>query len=168
MILTLEHSVSWLLRFMAESADDWKVNPTGVQGADASDAGGRWSGSNVDSDVVLEGELLTRGPVKLDGKFNGQLSCGETLSIGSTGVVRGEVETVNVVIRGKLEGNLLARKRLEIEPGGSFSGDLVVQPEVLVLAEAAQFARERPKPHSEPSGKVVEIPTGPSQGTRSG
>jgi cytoskeletal protein CcmA (bactofilin family) len=147
---------------MGNRANDQNADLIAAEEPAGGAAGGPKAGSNVDSDVEMEGDLEARSPIRMNGRFKGHLSCGETLSIGSPGFVTGETEAVNVVVGGEMEGDLLARKRLEIQPGGSFFGELVVQPEVLVLAEAAQFARRRPKPESEPSGKVVEMPTRPT------
>lgn len=113
--------------------------------------------------MEMEGELVAHNPVRFDGKFRGRISCGETFHIESNGVVVGETEAVNVVINGLLHGDLVARKRLEIRPGGTFYGELIVQPEVLVLAETAQFGREQPQP--ETKGKVVQIPAAPAEHT---
>ncbi|MFH1743572.1 MAG: polymer-forming cytoskeletal protein [bacterium] len=145
---------------MNERNDDWNAGLFESEEVGPADLSGSRTRSSVDSDVQLDGELLVHGSMDMNGKFNGQLNCGEVLSIGPEGEATGEIEAVNVVIGGKLEGDLLARKRLEIQSGGSFFGELLVQPEVLVLAETSEFARQHPKPESASSRKVVEMPTG--------
>ena len=151
---------------MPESSDDWNVGLFGGEEPGLGEEGGPRSESSVDSDVVLEGELTTRGPVMLGGKFKGQVSCGDTFSVGSEGLVRGKVEAVNVVVGGRLDGDVLARKRMEIQAGGCFYGERLVQPEVLVLSEHGQFAREKPKPGAPSPGKVVKMPTTPDRGAK--
>ena len=151
---------------MSNRADDRKVNSSGGEESDVGDLGAPTAESIIDSDVEMKGDLVARGSVKLGGKFKGRLTCNETLSVGTSGVATGEVEAVNVVIPGKVDGDVLARKRLEIQSGGTFFGELLAQPEVLVLSETAQFGRERPKPDSQSADKVVEIPKGASQGPR--
>ena len=144
---------------MKNKNDDWNAGLFESEDDGFTDASVPRKQSTVDSDVQLEGELVVRGGMDLNGKFKGHLTCGEVLSVGPEGEATGEVEAVNVVIGGKLEGDLLARKRLEIQSGGAFFGELLVQPEILVLSEHAEFARERPKPRSASSGKIVEMPT---------
>ncbi len=136
--------------------DDWNAELIVPEEPEST---GPKSPSRVDNDVTLEGEMETRSPFYLDGRFNGELNCSDTLSIGSQGHASGTLEAVNVVISGYVEGDLVARKRLEIQGGGRFFGELQVQPEVLVLSENAEFARETPGKSKEKPGKVVEMPS---------
>lgn len=123
--------------------------------------------SRVNDDVQLEGEMGTRSPFHLDGQFKGELHCSDTLTVGSKGRALGTLEAVNVVISGNVKGDVVARKRLEIQGGGKFYGELQVQPEVLVLSENAEFAREEPRKTKKKPGKVVEMPSTPKQPKKS-
>ncbi|HOE11190.1 MAG TPA: polymer-forming cytoskeletal protein [bacterium] len=142
---------------MSDVNDDWNGGIPEAEDPELFGPGVAKQPSVVDSDVAMEGDLQVGGGIEMDGKFRGTLRCGEVLTIGPNGETTGDIEAVNVVIGGLLEGSLLARKRLEIRAGGTFFGELVVQPEVLVLAEKSEFARERPKDQPA-SRKVVEMP----------
>ena len=63
------------------------------------------TGTTIISDgTFIRGGIDTAGSVFVDGKFEGVVVAGESLTIGKTGEVIGEVRVKNIVVSGLLDG----------------------------------------------------------------
>ena len=63
------------------------------------------AGTTVISDgTFIRGGIDTAGSIFIDGKFEGVIVAGESLTIGKTGEVVGEVRVKNIVVSGLLDG----------------------------------------------------------------
>lgn len=60
------------------------------------------------------GSLQFDGAVRLDGRFEGDVSGNDLLIIGPAASVRAEIQVGSLVVGGRLEGNVVARKRVEL------------------------------------------------------
>ena len=54
----------------------------------------------------VKGTIDLKGTLRVDGDFEGDVKCPETLIIGKSGVVKANVTVKNAVIGGKLVGNI--------------------------------------------------------------
>jgi cytoskeletal protein CcmA (bactofilin family) len=61
-----------------------------------------------------QGELRFTGAVRVDGHLEGEVIRGEALIIGERGYVSGEIEVDIVEVGGQVQGNITARKRVEL------------------------------------------------------
>ena len=87
--------------------------------------------------TTFEGKMTFEGMFRLDGRFDGEISSGDSLIVGETGVVNAQI-TVNVlVINGLVNGNITANTRVEIHPPGKVQGN--IQTPILVISEGAIF-----------------------------
>jgi len=87
--------------------------------------------------TTFEGKMTFEGLFRLDGKFNGEIFSGDSLIIGETGEVQAEITVNTIIVKGKLEGSITAKTRVEIHPPGKILGD--IQTPVLVIEEGAIF-----------------------------
>jgi cytoskeletal protein CcmA (bactofilin family) len=87
--------------------------------------------------TTFEGKMTFEGLFRLDGKFNGEIFSGDSLIIGETGEVHAEITVNTLIVKGKLEGSITAKTRVEIHPPGKILGD--IQTPVLVIEEGAVF-----------------------------
>jgi len=87
--------------------------------------------------TAFEGKMTFEGLFRLDGKFNGEIFSGDSLIIGETGEVHAEITVNTLIVKGKLEGSITAKTRVEIHPPGKILGD--IQTPVLVIEEGAIF-----------------------------
>jgi cytoskeletal protein CcmA (bactofilin family) len=87
--------------------------------------------------TTFEGKMTFEGLFRLDGNFNGEIFSGDSLIIGETGEVHAEVTVNTLIVKGKLEGSITAKTRVEIHPPGKILGN--IQTPVLVIEEGAIF-----------------------------
>jgi cytoskeletal protein CcmA (bactofilin family) len=76
---------------------------------------------------LFEGNLtLPEWLTRIDGEVIGNIKGSGGLIIGESGSVKGDIDVENVVIYGKVHGNIRARS-LEIRASGRVDGDVQVQ-----------------------------------------
>jgi len=71
----------------------------------------------------LEGDLTSENSVKVDGVILGSLRCQGRAIIGETGLVRGDVYSADLLVIGKLEGNVYA-ENLHLHATASIVGEI--------------------------------------------
>jgi cytoskeletal protein CcmA (bactofilin family) len=76
---------------------------------------------------LFEGNLtLPEGLTRIDGEIIGNIKGNGSLIIGEKGYVKGDLNVENLVVYGKIHGNIKARS-LEIRASGRVEGDIQVQ-----------------------------------------
>jgi cytoskeletal protein CcmA (bactofilin family) len=84
--------------------------------------------SRITPGLVLKGEISGSEDLWVDGTVEGTLRfSGARVVLGPSGNVRGDVEAREVVIEGRLQGNLRAEERVEITRTGVVTGDAVAR-----------------------------------------
>ena len=75
-------------------------------------------------DTVFNGSLSFEGTVRIDGKFEGQVTTEDTLIIGETGHLKAEIFAGTVVCMGRVEGTVVASKKVEIHSTSKVVGSV--------------------------------------------
>ena len=78
----------------------------------------------LNSDVEIKGNVKFAGELTLEGKLEGEVNSDGTLIIGETGTVNGNVSAGIVSVRGKINGNITARDKIEIKSKAEVFGDI--------------------------------------------
>jgi cytoskeletal protein CcmA (bactofilin family) len=81
----------------------------------------------------FEGKLTFEGQVRIEGKFNGQITTKDTLIVDQSARVQAEINAGTVVINGTIEGNVRATVLVELHASGKLKGNV----------EAPAFSIER-------------------------
>jgi cytoskeletal protein CcmA (bactofilin family) len=75
-------------------------------------------------DTVFNGSLTFDGTVRIDGKFEGQVITEDTLIVGETGHLIAEISAGTVVCMGRVEGTVMASKKVEIHSTSRVVGNV--------------------------------------------
>ena len=75
-------------------------------------------------DTVFKGSLNFDGTVRIDGKFEGQVFTDDTLIIGKTGHLIAEISAGTIICMGRIEGTLMATKKVEIHANSRVIGNI--------------------------------------------
>lgn len=62
----------------------------------------------------VNGQLSFQGAVRIDGSVDGEIQCQGTLTIGEGADIRAKISGRVVILRGRVEGNVTAKERLEL------------------------------------------------------
>ena len=85
------------------------------------------STSLLSKKVNIVGEIQGNEDLHVEGRFKGSIKITGNIFVGPTGVVEADVEANNIIIQGKINGNVLARQQLEIQSAGELIGDCSAQ-----------------------------------------
>jgi cytoskeletal protein CcmA (bactofilin family) len=91
----------------------------------------------LDEGTSFVGELTFRNTMRIDGKFKGTIKSKNVLIVGETAEIDGDLEVTNVSINGKVSGNIIADKKIEIHSKGNVLADLTTPK--LVIEDGALF-----------------------------
>ena len=81
---------------------------------------------SIEINAEMQGTLSLKDPVnlKINGKFNGTLEVRGTLTIGSAAFVEAHINGDNIVIGGKVKGDIVAKKMLILMPTAVLTGNI--------------------------------------------
>ncbi len=84
--------------------------------------------ATIGKSLVIKGEVTGSESLYIDGRVEGSINLpGNRVTIGRNGVVAANVVAREIVVIGKLKGNLTASDRVDIRNEGSLTGDVVAQ-----------------------------------------
>ena len=76
----------------------------------------------LDQGARFEGKMSFEGTAQIGGEFRGEIFTKDTLVINEGANVVAEIEAETIIISGRVEGNLFARRRVIMHPPASFRG----------------------------------------------
>jgi cytoskeletal protein CcmA (bactofilin family) len=81
--------------------------------------------ARLGANLEIKGHITGKEDLQIDGKVDGPISLnGHELTVGSTAQLNSEIHAGDVVVYGKVVGNVLARGRVDIKKDGSIIGDI--------------------------------------------
>lgn len=83
------------------------------------------------------GDVEAKGTIRVDGEFDGKIVSTDSVIVGKGGIVKGEIHTAHAAITGTVEGNIFAKKKVELASGSRLIGD--VESVSLVIEDGVFF-----------------------------
>lgn len=81
--------------------------------------------ARLGSSLHINGHITGTEDLQIDGKVDGPISLnGHQLTVGPAAVLNSEIRSGEVVVFGKIIGNVFARDRVDIKTDGSVVGDI--------------------------------------------
>ncbi|OGR86207.1 MAG: hypothetical protein A3A86_00725 [Elusimicrobia bacterium RIFCSPLOWO2_01_FULL_60_11] len=90
----------------------------------------------IGTETIIQGTLASKGSIRVDGKVEGGITEADSVVIGESGDVQGDVSAKSVVIGGKVIGNISASS-IEILSAAAIHGD--IKTAALAISEGANF-----------------------------
>jgi cytoskeletal protein CcmA (bactofilin family) len=87
------------------------------------------------AETFFEGKLTYTGAVRLDGRFKGVIRSDDTLIVGETGRIEGELHVGITIIQGEVVGNVYGKERVELHHPGRMIGNITAP--VVIMDEGA-------------------------------
>ena len=75
--------------------------------------------------TFYEGKLAFEGTVRIDGEFRGDIESGGTLVVGKGAHVKGKVNVDQIIISGRVDGDVLAKTKMVMYKEAKFFGTLI-------------------------------------------
>src|SRR3989338_11088341 len=94
---------------------------------------------SIEINAKMQGTLSFKDPVnlKVNGNFNGTLEVRGTLTIGNAAFVEAHITGDNIIIAGKVRGDIIAKRMLVLMPTAVLTGN--IQTPKLNIVEGAIF-----------------------------
>jgi cytoskeletal protein CcmA (bactofilin family) len=94
----------------------------------ASSVGTPQEQATLGKSLVIKGEVTGSESLYIDGRVEGSINLpGNRVTVGRNGVVSANISAREIVILGKVRGNMTASDRFDIRSEGSLNGDVVAQ-----------------------------------------
>lgn len=74
--------------------------------------------------IEIKGDIISQGSIRIDGAVDGKLSIKGDVILGEKGRIKGEIKVDNLIVAGRVEGNVVASGRFEITANGYMKGDV--------------------------------------------
>ncbi len=81
-------------------------------------------GTIIGKGTAVEGTIKIEGATRIDGTVTGKLIANDTVTVGPTGVVKAEINARSIVVGGRVEGNLTATEKVELQAKSELIGDI--------------------------------------------
>ncbi len=109
----------------------------------------------IGEDVEISGNVKCESNIQINGKLNGDLTCGGQAVIGNTSAVKGNMSIETVSIMGQVNGNITAKDKIELKSTARLHGD--IRAKRLTVEDGVTFV-----------GKVEVNPAGNAAGNAAG
>jgi cytoskeletal protein CcmA (bactofilin family) len=84
--------------------------------------------ASIGKSVVIKGELSGSEDLYLDGEVEGSIVLnGNSLTVGPNGRVRAHIKAREVIVHGKVDGNISGAQRVELRRSAAVLGDIASQ-----------------------------------------
>jgi cytoskeletal protein CcmA (bactofilin family) len=84
--------------------------------------------ATIGKSLVIKGEVSGSESLYIDGRVEGAINlAGHRVTVGRNGQVQANINAKEVVILGKVKGNVIASDRADIRNDGSLTGDVTCQ-----------------------------------------
>jgi cytoskeletal protein CcmA (bactofilin family) len=105
--------------------------------------------AHIGKSVVIKGELSGSEDLYLDGEVEGSIELtGHSITIGPNGRVKANIHAREVVILGKVDGNVNGDERVEVKRSGVLAGDISTQ---RILIEDGAYFKGSIDVHKDPA-----------------
>ena len=82
--------------------------------------------ATIGKSLVIKGEVTGSESLYIDGRVEGSINLsGNRVTVGRNGAVAANINAREIVVLGKVRGNLTASDRVDIRSDGSLTGDVV-------------------------------------------
>ena len=115
--------------------------------------------ATIGKSLVIKGEVTGSESLYIDGRVEGSINlAGNRVTVGRNGVVSADITASEIVVLGKVRGNLTASDRVDIRSDGSLTGDVVA---ARISIEDGAFFKggiDIRKAGQKPNGEEVKVP----------
>lgn len=108
----------------------------------------------IGEDLFIEGTVHAQKKMVVSGTINGSVSGDQEIVVTEFGNVIGRIEANIILVAGKVAGDLLAHKRLEVNATATIQGEVQVPSGQLLIKEGAQLEARCTTLNEKPQGVI--------------
>ena len=80
--------------------------------------------NSLGNGTKLIGDLIAQNDMRIDGELEGNFKCAGKLILGPKGKIKGQVECLNAVIEGSIDGSIKVKDLLQVKESARITGDI--------------------------------------------
>ncbi len=111
-------------------------------------------GTIIGKGTKIEGDINIEGSTRIDGTVTGKLVSNDSVTVGSTGMVKAEIRARSITVGGRVQGNLVATEKVELQAKSEVIGDISSK-SLLVEHGAIFHGNSKMKEAGGPSGSIA-------------
>ena len=115
--------------------------------------------ATIGKSLVIKGEVTGSESLYIDGRVEGSINLsGNRVTVGRNGVVSANINAREIVVLGKVRGNITASDRVDIRSDGSLTGDVIA---ARISIEDGAFFKggiDIRKPGQKTNGDAKDVP----------
>ncbi|MBI4978377.1 MAG: polymer-forming cytoskeletal protein [Spirochaetes bacterium] len=92
----------------------------------------------VRKDVRLKGDINLHTSMKIEGEFEGSITCSGYIHIGKGAIIKADIKADVVAVEGTVTGNIYASHKAELGPTAEVHGDITTHK--LKMADGVNFS----------------------------
>jgi cytoskeletal protein CcmA (bactofilin family) len=104
----------------------------------------------------VSGKLNFQGPARIDGRFEGEITATDRVTIGENAVLTAKIKAASIIVAGKVSGEITATYRIELRPSAKVLGKLTT-PKLVVHEDAMFEAHCAMQPEASPEDRKVTV-----------
>lgn len=116
----------------------------------------------ISADVQITGTIKSSGPIRIDGKLEGDLVCAADAVIGRNAVIKGGLQVNSVVVEGTIQGNVTAKDKIDMKSTAKVHGDIAAKR--LAVEDGVTFIGKSEVNPSGSGANAAPAPEAPAQG----
>ena len=90
-------------------------------------------------DIYVEGIIHSQEKMVVSGTVDGNVFCDKEIVVSETGHVKGRLEGKIILVAGKINGDVLAHERLEVNAAAKIQGEVHVPSGKLLIQEGSKL-----------------------------
>lgn len=109
--------------------------------------------SLISKEMKITGSIESSGALQIDGKLDGEIKCTGNVMIGKDANIKGNVESSSVTVSGTVNGNVIAKDKIEMKSSAKVVGD--IKAKRLAVEDGVSFVGKsevNPSGESKPAG----------------
>jgi cytoskeletal protein CcmA (bactofilin family) len=109
----------------------------------------------IGEDVELTGTVKCNDSIQINGKLNGDLNCSGDAIIGEKANVQGNLTVNGVSVMGQVNGNIVAKDKIELKSSARVNGD--IKSKRLTVVDGVTFiGKSEVNPSGAPAGVAAK------------
>lgn len=78
----------------------------------------------IGADTIVEGNIVSKGDIRIDGQLMGSIKTAAKLVLGTSGKIEGDLEAKSSDIQGTVKGNITVSEVLYLKASSKIVGDI--------------------------------------------
>lgn len=80
----------------------------------------------IGGSTICEGKIMSEASLRIEGQLQGDIECAGDITIGENAVVHSNIQARDVIVAGKLKGNIHTKGKLIVTSSGVLVGNIDV------------------------------------------